>query len=423
MYRESLKLILLDQQDMYLNLPAVERHYHLENEVNYVFTGLRRAGKSYVMYQLIRQRIAEGTSANQILYVNFEDERLLELTTSDLNTILEIAVELSAPSGKPELFFDEIQNVPGWETFVRRLADMKYRVSVTGSNSRMLSSEIATTLGGRYVMQDVLPFSFSEYLAASGRSDLLTEKVTTTGRGELHHYFSTYLRFGALPEIVHVQGKKDFLNSMYQTIYLGDIIARNSVANEFAMRLMVKKIAESVMQPLSYSRLSHILKSSGMSIGKETVINYVTYIKNSYLVFPVENYAAKLVDKAANPKYYFMDTGILSLFLLEPETAQLENLVAVELVRRYGYKEVFYFASANAEIDFYVPQANLAIQVSYNPHASEETMHRETIAFSRLRKFIPSCTCILITSSEEGVVDADGTAIQMLPAWKWLLGR
>lgn len=146
-------------------------------------------------------------------------------------------------------------------------------------------------------------------------------------------------------------------------------------------------------------------------------------LKNSYLLFQLENYAAKLVDKAVSPKYYFMDTGILGLFLLNPETAQLENLVAVELVRRYGYKEVFYFESANTEVDFYIPQENLAVQVSYNPRTSEETMNRELRAFSRLRRFMPGGANILITNSEEGIVNADGISVQILPAWKWMLQR
>lgn len=421
MNRDDLKQILLDQQEMYLNLPAIERDVTLEDGVNYAFTGLRRSGKSYLMYQQIHQRVAGGTPADQIVYVNFEDERLLELTASDLNTLLEIATELSASYGKPELFLDEIQNIKGWEKFARRLADTQYRVSITGSNSRMLSSEIATTLGGRYMMHDVFPYSFSEYLKANDRLDLLSDRMTTTRRGELNHYFASYLRYGALPEIAFLQAKKDYLSSIYQTIYLGDIVARNAVANEFAMRLMIKKIAESVMRPLSYSRLTNILRSAGTSMGKDTVINYVNYIKNSYLLFQLENYAAKLVDKAVSPKYYFMDTGILGLFLLNPETAQLENLVAVELVRRYGYKEVFYFESAKTEVDFYIPQENLAVQVSYNPRASEETMNRELRAFSRLRRFMPGGANILITNSEEGIVNADEISVQILPAWKWML--
>lgn len=214
-----------------------------------------------------------------------QDERLLEMTADDLNTILEIGLEISGTDNKPYLFLDEIQNVYGWEKFVRRIADMKYRINIAGSNSQMLTSEIASTLGGRFVIMNVYPYSFAEYLIANGKD-------------------------------------KDY--------------------------------AEFITKPLSFSRLTNIIKSAGTSLGKQAVINYVSYMTDSYLLFTLSNYASKLVDKEASPKYYFMDTGLLGLMLLDCKSAQLENLVAIELIRRYGVENVFFFQN-NVEIDFYVP--------------------------------------------------------------------
>lgn len=160
MNRDTLKQIMIDQKDIYLNNPLITRQYFLEANVNYCFVGIRRTGKSYMMYQQIKQLEADGIPLSQIIYVNFEDERLLEMTAEDLNLILEIGLEISETDIKPYLFLDEIQNINGWEKFVRRIADMKYRINITGSNSKMLSSEIASTLGGRFCYYEYLSIFF-----------------------------------------------------------------------------------------------------------------------------------------------------------------------------------------------------------------------------------------------------------------------
>ena len=187
-------------------------------------------------------------------------------------------------------------------------------------------------------------------------------------------------------------------------MYLGDIITRNKITNDFAVRLILKKIAESVTKPLSFSRLTNILKNAGASLGKQTVINYVGYMTDSYLLFTLRNYAA----------------GLLGLMLLDCQSAQLENLVAIELVRRYGIENVYFFEN-NVEIDFYVPSEQLAIQVSMQILDNIDTKERETKAFTKLKNFIPDITCLLITNSEEAVLECNDIVIDVVPAWKWLL--
>ena len=214
--------------------------------------------------------------------------------------------------------------------------------------------------------------------------------------------------------------KRSFLNIIYQTVYLGDIITRNKITNDFAVRLILKKIAESVTRPLSFSRLTNILKNAGASLGKQTVINYVGYMTDSYLLITLRNYAAKLIKKETSPKYYFMDTGLLGLMLLDCQSAQLENLVAIELVRRYGIENVYFFEN-NVEIDFYVPSEQLAIQVSMQILDNIDTKERETKAFTKLKNFIPDIKCLLITNSEEAVLECNDIVIDVVPAWKWLL--
>lgn len=420
MNRDTLKQIMIDQKETYLNNTIITRQYLLEENVNYCFVGIRRTGKSYLMYQQIKQLESKGVPLSQIVYVNFEDERLLEIKVTDLNTILEIGLEMFGSANKPYLFLDEVQNINGWEKFVRRIADMKYRINITGSNSKMLSSEIASTLGGRFIIMNVYPYSFTEYLTANHREKNYLDVISTQDRADVLSLYNEYVTFGAFPELVDIKNKRAFLSSIYQTIYLGDIITRNKISNDFAIKLILKKIAESVTKPLSFSRLTNILKSTGMAIGKQTVINYVGYMTDSYLLFTLQNYAAKLVDKETSPKYYFMDTGLLGLMLLDSKSAQLENLVAIELIRRYGVKNVFFFEN-NVEIDFYIPSERLAIQVSLQVLDDIDTKERETRAFAKLNNFIPGSKCILITNSEETNLEYDGIDIEVIPIWKWLL--
>lgn len=416
MNRDVLKQIIIDQKEMYLDNPLISRDYDLEENVNYCFVGIRRTGKSYMMYQQIHNLMNDGISSSQIVYVNFEDERLLEIGVDDLNTILEIGIEFSGSKGKPYLFLDEIQNVDGWEKFVRRVADMKYRINITGSNSKMLSKEIASTLGGRFMIVNVFPYSFKEYLSANHIENIMLAQIGTKKRADIVSQYEQYVTYGAFPELVDIKNKRVFLNNIYQTVYLRDIITRNKITNDFAVRLILKKIAESVMKALSFNRLTNIVKSTGISIGKQTVINYVGYMLDSYLIFSLQNYASK----KTSPKYYFMDTGLLGLMLLDCKTAQLENLVAVELIRRYGFENVYFFEN-NIEVDFYVPSENLAIQVSMQVLDDVDTLERETRAFVKLNQFIPDTKCLLITNSEETTLECDDIEIDMIPAWKWLL--
>lgn len=351
------------------------------------------------MYQGVHDLLDGGVPLGQIIYVNFEDERLMEMTAADLNLILEVGYELSGGE-KPYLFLDEIQNVEGWSKFARRIADQKYPVCFTGSNSKMLSSEITSTLGGRYMIIPVYPYAFLEYLHAEGTNWSALSPLGTKQKAEVMRLYVQYLQYGGFPELVHVSSKRECLTSIYQTVYLGDIVTRNHISNSFAVRLILKKIAEGAGHPLSFTRLYNIVTGTGIRMSKQTVIEYVGHIIDSCLLFPVQNYAAKLLERESAPKYYFMDTGFLGLFLLNCETIQLENLVAIELIRRYGKENVYYFAR-NIEIDFYVPSDQLAIQVSWSMLEDDATRGREIGTFVKLHSFLPSARCLVITHREK----------------------
>lgn len=418
MDKELLKSVIADNQAEIPRHQVIPRDFSFEDFGNYVFVGIRRAGKSYLLYQRIQQLLANGTGWDEILYINFEDERLEGMGKENLNLLLETHIEMYGK--RPTLFLDEIQNIEGWEKFARRLADAQYRVYITGSNAKMLSSEIQTTLGGRYINVDVYPYSFTEYLTANQVSVTPTMLYATEGRANVLRHFDSYFHFGGFPEGAKLNAKRDYLTSVYQKIYLGDIAARHAVTNTFALRILFKKLAESVKQPISFSRLAHIISSTGAKVGKATVINYLEYAKDAWLITPMQNIAGKLVEKETTPKYYFTDNGILSIFLLDAETSLLENLVAVTLLRKHGREDAVFFYNQNIEVDFYIPDKETAIQVCYSL-SDAGTFERETKALVSLCKVLPCKELAVITRNEEKTVELDGQKISVIPIWKWLL--
>lgn len=239
MDQELIKQIIGENQEFVQNVKLLQRPFKFEDNGNYVFLGIRRAGKSYLMFQRIHELMERGTAIEEILYLNFEDERFIGLKSEDLDDIKRVYEETF--SFRPIFFLDEIQIVPGWEKFVRRLADKNYRVFVTGSNAKMLSSEIATTLGGRFLIQNVYPFSFKEFLNFEGL-ELKPNWLYTPGiRNGVVRSFDTYFYYGGFPELLSFEDKRSWLSGLYQKIFFGDLVARYSLRNSDSMRLLVKK--------------------------------------------------------------------------------------------------------------------------------------------------------------------------------------
>ena len=416
MDKQLLKSVMLDNQKEVQRYEVFKRDFHFEDFGNYVLIGIRRAGKSFLIYQRIQQLLTEGVGWDSMLYINFEDERLDGLQVSELNLIIEAHLEMYGK--RPILFLDEIQNIEGWEKFARRLADEKYKVYITGSNAKMLSSEIATTLGGRFLIQNVYPFSFREYLKANS---ITVEPVWYfKNRTEIVRAFSAYFYFGGLPELELIEEieKRQWLSSLFNKIFFGDLITRYSIRNDLAMKVLIRKLAESVKQPSSFNRLSNIVSSTGVKVTTDTVIDYLEFLQATWLIFSIENYASKLVEKVSNQKYYFIDNGLLNLFLIDPVTSLLENLVAVSLKKKY--EDELYFYHQNIEVDFYIPTKKLAVQVSYSLK-EEATRKREITALLKIAKIMDVDKLLIITYDEEEIIMEDGKEIAVVPIWKWLL--
>ena len=416
-----LKQILRDNQEEVERYVVFPRDVRLDKFPCYVLVGVRRAGKSYMLYHRIQQLLAEGHGWDEILYLNFEDERLENFTSEDFNRLLECHQEMYGK--RPMLFLDEIQNIEGWHKFARRMADSNYTILITGSNAKMLSGEINTTLGGRFLTSEIYPYSFKEYLDAHRIPWDENDIISTEGRAQVVRWFDEYLHYGGLPASAMMPAKRDYLSSVYQKIYMGDIIARNNITNVAGIRILVRKMAESVCRPISYNRVNNLLSSVGGKLSLATTIKYVEYCENAWLLMRVRNYATSLADKESNCKYYFIDTGILGLFLIDKDTMLLENLVALQLFRIYGHdmdNERVFFYKTGYEVDFYVPEDELAIQVSYSL-LDDETRKRETEALSKLPGHLSCRRRLILTYDDENSITDKHGAIEVLPTWKWLL--
>lgn len=424
MDKQIIKSIIIEKQDAILNYRIIHRDQIFGDTANYVLVGLRRAGKSYTLYQDIQDRVAAKKSKiEEVLYINFEDERLNGINVDELQLIVDCYKELY-PNNAPIIYLDEIQIIEGWEKFARRLADSKYRVMITGSNAKMLSTEIASTLGGRYITREIFPFSFKEYLLYKGISVDNNWLFHQQIKAQIAKLFDSYLHEGGIAESIDQTDKREYLNALYQKILLGDIVVRNNIRNARVFRFVAKKLACNVMQPLSLSRIQHMVKSTGDNISLPVLKDYVEYMQDAYLLFCIPNLATSLAEQNSIQKRYVIDNGILNLFLFQGETSLLENIVAIELNRRFRNTQEdtrLYYYNRNVEVDFCIPQEKLAIQVSYNIDDAT-TQDREIGALKKFLQVFPDYNGIVITrdSRKEITLNEDKT-IKVIPVWEWLL--
>ena len=419
MNKDVFKALIKEGQDEIREVELNRRHFEFEDQGRYVLVGVRQAGKSYLLYQRAKMMLESGHDISEIVYINFDDERLLGMSAEDFDLILQAYSAMY--DGKPILFFDEIQNIEGWEHFARRLANQKYMVFITGSNAKMLSRDIATVLGARFFDEKVFPYSFREFLDASNVT-LKSDWEYSKQRNEVQRLFAEYFRWGGFPELFLYRNKRHWLNGLYEKIILGDVILRNNIKNDHALRLAVKRLAENVKQPIAYNRLANLVKSTGVSTNTASMIDYVRYVKEACLMFTLDNYASKFVEKETIKKHYFVDNGLLSIFLNDADTSLLENLCAIVLYKRYNSDDDsprLYYYNRNIEVDFYIPDEHIAIQASYDI-TDEATRKREVNALVQLNALEPLQQALIITYDQEEIIEKDGLTINVVPAWKWV---
>lgn len=416
MNHDVIKRVIFDQHEVIKEAKIVDRDLILEKNANYVLTGLRRAGKTTLLYKRVQDLIKEGVEWNQIIYINFDDERLIGFNVSDFEDIILVSEELT--NKKHYFYFDEIQNIDGWEMFAIRMANQGFKVDITGSNAKMLSKEVASKLGGRYITKEIYPYSFIEYLKAN---DIYKEGYSYKDIATINNMLNIYFENGGFPESLLFKNKREYISSVYQKVLYNDIIVHNDVRNENGIKLMIKKIAESVKQNLSYTKIQNIITGIGYKISKDVVINYCQYCIDAFLLFTLSNYYSSFLDKNSNLKYYFMDNGILNLFLDDKRTTLLENIVAIHLYRN-NKQNLYYLKGNKVDIDLYLSNSNTAIQVAYSIN-DYDAYNRE---ISNLIEFANSSKdknyrLIIVTYNEERNIEIDNKKIEVISLKNFLL--
>jgi predicted AAA+ superfamily ATPase len=413
------KQVLLDQQkeknEILLENLTTRREetcFDLKSHLAQIVIGVRRSGKSTICHKVLKQNNIDYA------YVNFDDERLYNLKTEDLNSVLE-ALYMVYGDFK-YLFCDEIQNIPSWFLFVNRLLRQKIRLIITGSNAKLLSSELSTHLTGRYNQIELFPFSFLEILAYKNIS---ATDDSTLGIARRKSAFEEYMSQGGFPELFEVKNKKAYIRNLFNSIILRDIKQRFSVRYPEALRKMADYLTDAVCLEINYKSLA-----KQFSFGSaHTAENYVGYLRQAYLLIGLQKFSFKSRERIRNEKNYVIDTALISTakegFSEQNFGWRLENIVCVELFRRKNQtlNDIYYFKNGY-EIDFVLMSDNKIvelIQVSADISV-QKTFNRETNALFRASTELNCNNLTLITLNEDKTLTVDNRTINIVSVLKWL---
>ncbi|RPI70378.1 MAG: ATP-binding protein, partial [Geobacteraceae bacterium] len=386
--------------------------------------GPRRAGKTCYMYQLIQDLLAQGNwSREDILFVDFEDYRLTDFTAADTDALL-TAFQQVAGKAPTFLFFDEIQQLPGWSRVLRTLHNQnRYRIVVTGSNAGLLEREIATELRGRCRNILMMPFSFPEFLRFYGIPDD-ERTLLTPARGRVLKAFEHYLKEGGFPEVVKketVPEKRELLQTYYRTIFFRDILERYNVKAKTLLEAVMRYSLNTFSDLFSISMFAKELKRQQLPGSKQTISNYLGYLQEVFFLTAHEKFSYSPRQRIMNPKkIYLLDTGfsLLSTNFSENRGKLLENAVAVEMFRRRA--ECFYY-KGRRECDFIIKEGTkpkAAIQVCWELTPKNET--RELRGLQEAMNTFAIEEGFILTNDEERELTFESAKIQVMPVWKWL---
>ena len=415
--KDLLKQIILEQQEILhaQNKRYVQRYIAdewLQTSEILIISGIRRCGKSVLMQQ-IRDRLVEKD-----FFFNFDDERLANFKLDDFQKLQECFVELFGE--QHTYYFDEIQNIEGWERFVRRLYNAGNKIVITGSNARMLSRELGTHLTGRYLQVEIYPFSFQEYLAMNEIPVNAKTLYTTTGRATMVKSFVKYMECGGFPKFLQ-DGSVSYLTSLYESIIYRDILTRNGLTNEKEMLELMFYLASNATKRVTYSSLGKVVGIQH----PDTIKNYLEYIQQTYLISQLFRYDPSVKKQMMSPKkIYFVDNAIIKRIgfnATENNGVFLENLVFIELKRR-GW-DVYYYADKK-ECDFIV-RKGLYISDAYQVTLkmdSPQTREREIAGVREaMQAYSLSKGYILTFEGKETINFDDGTIVEVVPVWEWIL--
>ena len=381
-----------------------------------VVIGVRRSGKSTLCYNaLIRKGV-------KFAYVNFDDERLINLSATDLNDVLEVLYKINGDFNY--LFIDEIQNIPEWYLFVNRLLRRQIHVIITGSNAKLLSGELATHLTGRHHTINLYPFSFSEYCEAKG---IDTMSMSTMAVARRRAVFDDYMRKGGFPELSRVRNERDYIDELVRNILQRDIEQRFKVKHVTSFEEMSQhllNIAPAIV-------VDKKLKEAFGFWSQHTAKNYVGYLKQAYLLVGLHKYSPKSQQRLTADKIYPIDVSLMNrrsdAFSGENFGWRLETIVYLELLRRYKSQgfDIYYFSERSGECDFVICEgrkAVIAIQVSYDI-SNEKTRKREISGLLLAAKKTGCKNLLLLTDHSYEDIETEDYKIAVRPVFDYLLNE
>lgn len=430
-FSESLRDALADSERREMPVPTRRdaRLRLLSGKIDAV-VGMRRVGKSWLLHQAIQDLRSQGVPRSAILHLEFEDERLAGMGTEELRRIDQVfdAMHPDQVGKERWFFFDEIQNVPGWEQYVRRLlGDPKLHIVVTGSSAKLLSTEIATSLRGRALTTEVLPFSFREVLRHRGAEDAAEGVPDARARARLRHEFDLYRATGGFPEAwsMDADTRRELLQGYLDVVLLRDIVERHRVTNAPLLRALVRRLLRCMSNRVSLNGLAQDLRSMGLSFDKDAIFAQMQYVTDCHLAFQVPLYTDSERRRQVNAKkLYAIDHGLVQACIptRSADTGhQLENIVYLQL-RRRGRVLGYHQTATQREVDFVCErEGRIELVQSCAEMSDAKTRDREVSALTEAMQETAVETGTIVTLDEEGTVDVEGGRIRVVPAWRWLV--
>jgi predicted AAA+ superfamily ATPase len=411
--------------------PTVSREIDIDLNTDKIVTiaGVRRSGKTSLMFQCIEQLLRSGIKKSNILYVNFENERLIATKATDLDTLLIAhAMAFTAEEGLVYLFLDEIQNVENWDKWIRKIYDLhKYRIVITGSSSELLSVEIATALAGRNLSYTVYPFSFREFVRAKGITEEKESLKYTPKKALVLKALDEFLEYGSFPEVslaTDSNRKMELLSSYFDAIFFRDIVKRYKLRETGDLGVFLKILASNYGAYFSSTKTFNYFCSVGLKVSRKTILNFLEHARSVFFAATLEQFHKSPKKRfARQQKTYMIDLGLSKLFGEIDKGRALENAVFIELLRRRKVAEAIYYLKLKSgkEVNFMLNERNpMLLQVSYDV-SSPETRKREISALLEAAKAMKQNKCTIITYDYEDEETVDDIQIRFVPFWTWAL--
>lgn len=387
--------------------------------------GPRRSGKTYLLLSYFQQ-IRDMPK----IFFPLDDDRIYPPTLNDLDISLKVLKEMYPDArGKAYMFFDEIQEVPKWELFIKRVVERENAlVYVTGSSSRLLSKEIATELRGRTVTYELFPFNFKEIMRINGLR--IGKFITTAEESRIKKLVKDYLIFGGFPEVVLKEEKRKILTEYADIMFYRDFVERYRIKNLKVARVFFNLLFNSFAKEISINKIFNFMKSQGIKTSRNMLYNYLEYLHDAYLIFPLRKFSYSLKEiEQSIPKIYSIDNGLTGVFNTEFQESMsrlMENAVFIEL-RKSGLvenKDIFYYKTVDGkEADFAIRGGSdfkLLIQVCYDT-SDIVTKEREVKGLLKASEELKCNNLLVITWDYDGEETVDGKKIAYTPLWKWIV--